>query len=115
MVMVMVMVVVVVMIMIVVMVVIMIVVVMIVAVMVVVMAVRLVLAPPAFSSSSTDTFLVGGLGLLGDEVDHLVLEERRPQLDQRGRVLLVVLVDEPLLARIAARLLDQAPGAARPG
>ena len=51
--------------------------------------------------------LLGRLGLLEDVVDHLVLEDRRPQLDQRRRVLLVVLVDEALLARIAPRLLDQ--------
>src|SRR5262245_21705792 len=51
--------------------------------------------------------LLGGLGLLDDVIDHLVLEDRRPQLDQGCRILLVVLVDEALLARIAARLIDQ--------
>src|SRR6476620_3229480 len=53
--------------------------------------------------------LHGGVGLLGDIVDHLVFEDRRPELDQRGRVLLVVFIDNALLARLAARPLDQGP------
>src|SRR5438270_395187 len=50
--------------------------------------------------------LVGRLGLLENVIDHLVLEDRRAQLDQGRRVLLVELVDHLLLPRIAARLLD---------
>jgi hypothetical protein len=52
-------------------------------------------------------FLLGGLGLLQDMVDDLVLEDGRPQLHQGRRVLLVILVDEALLAGVAPRLLDQ--------
>src|SRR5262249_18704304 len=51
--------------------------------------------------------LFGGLVLIGHVVHHLVLEQRRAQLDQRRRVLFVIFVDVALLARIAARLLDQ--------
>src|SRR5262245_50651239 len=52
---------------------------------------------------------VDRLGLADDVIDHLLLEDRRSELDQRRRILLVILVDELLLAGIAARLLDQRP------
>src|SRR5882762_6123218 len=41
--------------------------------------------------------LLRRLGLLDNVVDHFVLENRRPQLGQRRRALLIVLVDELLL------------------
>src|SRR6266436_4950302 len=51
--------------------------------------------------------LVDGLGQTEDVLDDLVLEDGRAQLDQGGRVLLVIFVDHLLLARIAPRLLDK--------
>ena len=52
--------------------------------------VRLGIAPRRASAAPRRvTFFSVGLGLLEDVVDHLVLEDRRPQLDQRRRVLLV--------------------------
>ncbi len=53
--------------------------------------------------------LLRRLGLLEDVVDHLFLEDRRAQVRERSRVLLVVLVDELFLAGITPRLLDQGP------
>src|SRR5262245_40290433 len=49
--------------------------------------------------------LLRRVGLLDDMADHLVLEDRAPELLHDGRrVLLEELVDCPLLAREAARL-----------
>ena len=67
-------------------------------------------APPPFGQAHQ----LGGvtrslvdLGQLDDEVDHLVLEDRRAQIVDRVGVLAVVVDDLALVARVAARLARQ--------
>src|SRR4029077_15616996 len=55
-------------------------------------------------------FLLGGLGLRHDQVDDLVLENRRAKLDEGVRIFLIVVVDNPLLTGITAGPLH--PGGA---
>src|SRR5690349_15603762 len=51
--------------------------------------------------------LFAGVGLGHDQVDHLVLEDWRAQLDEGVGVLLIVVVHDPLLAGITPSLLHQ--------
>src|ERR1700730_18866746 len=53
--------------------------------------------------------LFGHIGELNDEVDHLLLVDRRPHGGERIRVLLIVVPHFPLAARILAHPLHQGP------
>ena len=68
-----------------------------------------------FSSSSTETFFSAGLASSSDVVDDLVLEDRRAQLDQGRRVLLVDTRRRCAPGRDSGAPARSGRGAARPG